>query len=64
MNKYYTPIIEEFHIGFEYEINNIKLNNPSTFKNGAFSDNWKKMNSTERHLNGCKDIIKELISTI
>ena len=40
--KYYVPKIEEFCVGFECEINDIKLNKPSTFKGGKFEDNWVK----------------------
>ena len=40
--KYYVPKIEEFYVGFECEINDIKLNKPSTFKGGKFEDNWVK----------------------
>lgn len=30
MSKYYTPEIEEFHVGFEYECQRIKFNNEFT----------------------------------
>ena len=36
--KYYTPEIEEFHVGFEYETIGKKLNT----SNGRYEDEWKK----------------------
>jgi len=38
MSKYYQPIIEEFHVGFEYETIGKKLNT----SNGRYEDEWKK----------------------
>lgn len=36
-NKYYTPEIEEFHFGFEFE-----LNHPIFIKKSVLHDDWKQ----------------------
>lgn len=39
MEKYYTPTIEEFHVGFEYEISNSESTwNKRTIRHGADID--------------------------
>lgn len=38
MSKYYTPEIEEFHVGFEYDTLGKELNE----SNGRYEDIWRK----------------------
>ena len=35
-NKYYTPTIEEFHVGFEYEVNFGSIENPDWVKESLY----------------------------
>ena len=44
MNKYYTPDIEEFHSGFEYEILTLKLKDNKTIRE------WKKVDKLHPEL--------------
>lgn len=52
-NKYYVPNIEEFCVGFEFEVNDLKLNNPSTYNETTkkFEDNWVKVKYDGRGIN-------------
>ncbi|WP_372938815.1 hypothetical protein, partial [Seonamhaeicola sp.] len=59
-NKYYTPTIEEFYVGFEYE---------TLCENGNVKDdsNWNKFifgvyDNFEFDIEGWSDVLKEYIS--
>ena len=43
MSKYYTPTIEEFHVGFEFESNYI------LFEEGSLKNGWNKVVLSDRH---------------
>ena len=43
MTKYYTPEIEEFHVGFEFESNYV------LFEEGSLKNGWNKVILSDRH---------------
>lgn len=56
MNKYYTPTIEEFHVGFEYED---KLDDHN-FINQIFGEDRDEIYIIEEHLNDNRIRVKYL----
>ena len=51
-NKYYTPTIEEFHVGFECEVYGF---NPNNRLNNNFGKKWEKITFSIEDINLLKD---------